>query len=293
MYKINSLLIIYFVMPFIQTMGQKVNSESIIGEWCKGSTNNQYCYIFYPNRDYKEFFESIDLFNSWGKVKYEVKLRNDTTWLVTTYKKANVNGRWIKNFTDRRVIWLNGDFISIALYKKGAGINNHIDEYSVLVRKTEYPQKIEFSGPRITYIIPEGYNGSVWIAFNQTKGIPPTYDSLGNPILKIPSNGLLETTLHEDVFATANGYYNIVEESKTGKGLKKFKSFDKVDNIDSTCCNPDSYYAFMGGFNQITRESINLSVFNKSINGNVMTIFIGKYNWFKQNWLHPWDSKRE
>ncbi|MHC1702982.1 MAG: hypothetical protein AB9846_03640 [Tenuifilaceae bacterium] len=234
------------------------------------------------------------IYLSWGKAHYEVVVKNDTTWLITTYKRAYVNMHWVRNFKLRRIIWLNGDYITRALYKKGPGINNHIDEYSILVKKTDNPKKVELNWPRISYIFPDGFKGAAWIAFNQPDGIPPAYDSLGNPILKIPANGLLQTTLHEDIFATANEYYKIMEESSKGKGYKRYQSYDKFASIDSTCCNPDSLIAFMCGFNQKPRNDINENIFHKPIYGNVMTIYIGKYKWFEKNWwLHPWDSKME
>lgn len=274
----------------IQTItGQVLTSKSLVGEWYQLNSSKAY-HIFYGNGAYKDVFDGIELWEGWGKIRYEVYVENDTTWLNTIFKKVRVNGKIEKNVKWRRVFWLNGDYITWANYKGLPGIKNHIDEYAILVRTKDNPIKTEIKRPKINYVFPEGFKGAAWIAFNQPNGVPPTYDSLENPILKIPLNGLLLTTLHEDVFATANEHYTIWEESNNGKTKKRYKSYDKFARIDSTCCTPDQYYAFMGGFNQTSREDINENIFKKSIQGNVMSIYIGKYKWFEKNFLHPWDS---
>lgn len=284
--------LILFAIPVSSVNGQNIRAEDIVGEWHHADYDNGFHFFFFLNSRYKESLNSIDFSKAFGKVKYKIISEMDTSWLILRYKKMHVNGSWVKNFVDRKVIWLNGDYLTVALYKKGLGINNHIDEYSVLVRKKENPKKAEYTGKRINYVIPEGFTGSVWIAFNQPKGSPPEYDSIGNPILIIPSSGLLETTLPEDVFATANRYYNIWGKVNSEKEAKVFKSFDKFDRIDTTTIKPDELYAFVGGFNQTSRSEIN-EIFQKPISGNVLTIFIGKMKWFVQYRLHPWDSKRE
>jgi hypothetical protein len=224
-------------------------------------------------------------------VKYKIEMLNDTLHLKIIYKGLNINGKVKRKSIDRRVIWLNGDYLTWANFKDGSGINNHIDEYAVLVKDVPNPIKEKIKRPLINYVFPADFKGEAWIAFNQPNGIKPTYDSIGNPILKIPQSGILSTTLHEDVFATANGHFKIWKAEPNGGKNKLIKSFDKFERIDSTCCLPDSLYAFMGGFNQTSRDDINENIFKEKISGNVMSIYIGKYKWFVKNWTHPWDSK--
>lgn len=271
---------------------QEAINEKVIGNWIQLNTRATH-FIFSKNGDFKFLYGETDIYGALKSVKYKIEMLSDTLHLNIIYKGRNINGKVKRKFIERRVIWLNGDYLTWANYKDLPGITNHIDEYAVLVKDVPTPAKESIKRPLINYLFPKGFKGGAWIAFNQPNGDKPTYDSLGNPILRIPQNGILLTTLHEDVFATANGHYKIWEESQNGSKNRLFKSFEKFEKIDSSCCVPDSLYAFMGGFNQTSRDDINENIFKKPISGNVMSIYIGKYKWFEKNWLHPWDSKME
>ncbi|MFO8021030.1 MAG: hypothetical protein R6U65_01085, partial [Perlabentimonas sp.] len=187
----------------------------------------------------------------------------------------------------KSAIQINGDYVVSVSYKElGKKYKNHVDEYSVKVRDTLYPSREKSIGTKITYIIPNNYKGAVWIAFNQPTGISPQYDSLGNPILTIPKEGLLRTTLHEDVFATANKYYSILKTEKDSSYTEYF-TFDKFEYIDFNKYKLKDTLALMCGFNQDARNSINKR-FGQKIKGNVMTIYIGTFEEVEKDNRFPW-----
>jgi hypothetical protein len=192
-----------------------------------------------------------------------------------------------RNHTKKHAINLRGDYITSLSYKCGKGINNHIDEYCIFVKDVPNPNIPEYSGTRITYVFPKNFVGAAWIAFNQPNGISPEYDSDGNPIIRIPENGILQTTLHEDAFATANGYYSIVKDY--GGKLSSLKSFDKFDRFDSTCYHAQDTIAIVYGFNQTSREDFNENIFHKEISGNILSIYVGNLSWDeeREEWAHP------
>lgn len=265
---------------------KRISYPEYYGTWRSNSK-----IVLQPNGVYELFFrDSLQVFKD-SNSTYKILQRNDTIWLYVTWRKLpQFDGSKIKH-TAKYALMIKGDYLTKLSYKELPGITNHIDEYGVWVKEIPNPRNVEYSGKKIIYVFPSDFAGAAWIAFNQKDGIPPEYDSIGNPILKIPENGILQTSLHEDAFATANRYYSIVKDA--GNELVPYKSFDKFDKIDSTCCESESLYAFMQGFNQTSREDINENIFYKSILGNVMTIYIGKYRWFEKNFLHPWDSEMD
>ncbi|BDX39704.1 hypothetical protein CYCD_30590 [Tenuifilaceae bacterium CYCD] len=139
----------------------------------------------------------------------------------------------------------------------------------------------------LSYIIPSGFEGTIWIAFNQPNGINPVLDSLGNAIIEIPNNGLLQTTMKENALATANKNYRILERLEKNI-FKEYKTFDKFDKYDSTYFGLEDTIAIMCGFNQTPREDIN-RIFGKKVEGNVMTIYIGKYPEERKQG-YPWSN---
>jgi len=235
------------------------------------------------------FSSPIDLISK-SKVKHRFKYLNDTLWHYATYKK--VPTYTLGKIVDKKIklkyaIQINGDFIASISYKKlGLKNDNHVDEYGVMVRDTLNPSREKSIGTKITYIIPRNYYGAIWIAFNQPTGESPQYDSIGNPVLIIPENGMLKTKLHEDVFATANKHYVILKKNND-PSYSKFISYDKFEHFDYNKYNEKDTLAIMCGYNQDAREDINKR-FSQSIEGNVMTIFIGIVNDVEKGNLFPW-----
>ncbi|MHC1702983.1 MAG: hypothetical protein AB9846_03645 [Tenuifilaceae bacterium] len=249
---------------------------------------------FSKDGTFKEYYNDSELISKYNsrnrKNTYTIKNIKDTFWLNLTYKNIMLNGKLRKKYIEHRAIHIDGDCITMISFKEGEHRNNHVDEYSNWFRNGTSTLRKK-SSSHIKYILPKGFKGAAWIAFNQQDGISPAFDSIGNVILSIPENGLLLTTLHEDVFATANKNYSILQV-ESGQNKNIYQAFEKIEKIDSTCCKTDEYIAIMSGFNQDGRKAIN-KLFGKQIKGNVMTIFIGKYKWYDEFRLHPWDSKME
>ncbi len=265
---------------------KKVTYPEYYGTW-KNSTKM----VLHPNGIYKWYIrDSVDVFKD-SPSKFTITEREDTIWLIVKHKNLPMlqsNGEVRKrNHTKKHAINLRGDYITILSYKCGKGINNHIDEYCIFVKDVPNPNIPEYSGTRITYVFPKNFVGAAWIAFNQPNGISPEYDSDGNPIIRIPENGILQTTLHEDAFATANGYYSIVKDY--GGKLSSLKSFDKFDRFDSTCYHAQDTIAIVYGFNQTYREDFNENIFHKEISGNILSIYVGNLSWDeeREEWAHP------
>jgi len=270
---------------------KKVTYPEYFGTWKRVDTPSSKK-VLCEDGKYKALFYDTLEFSPESNAKYELNYKEDTVWMTTVYHNISNGFEVVRKFHSKEVLFLNGDFITNITYKAIRGpLKNHIDEYGVWVRDVANPKKLDYSGKRITYVFPKNFKGAAWIAFNQPNGVAPEFDSQGNPILRIPENGILETKLHEDAFATANGHYSIVKDD--GEKFIPFKTFDKFDRFDSTCCERDEYYAFMQGFNQKSRDDINENIFRKSITGNVLAIYIGKYQWFEKNELHPWDSEMD
>ncbi len=280
-------LTVFQIFIFYKGICQKITPKDLVGEWSIHSFQSSTRFIFNDNNKYSEFYDSLKI-NYGGRIRYDIHVRNDSTFLFLTFTKSNVNGKWKRNHIRKYLILLNEDFLTQISYKSGTGISQQIDEYRILKRKTDTPKRAPENFKPIKYVFPENFKGSAWIAFNQPNGVKPTYDSLGVPILKIPENGLLLTSLHEDAYATANGVYSIVKESRIDSGFANIKSFDKFSEVDSTCCGNKELIAIMCGFNQAAREYINNNIFKNEITGNVMTIYICTFSEFEENRIFPW-----
>lgn len=282
--------LLYFIFLFSSC---SINMHSrLLGTWeFAHSTKSKH--VFLDKRKYLFMIrDTIIMFNE-SSSKYKIKEKNDTLWLNIYYKNLPVytqKGLNLQKHKQRFAIEINGDYLTTLSYKSSKGpLKNHIDEYSICIRQTETPKRVfDLKKPKITYIFPKGFKGAAWIAFNQVDGEPPSFDVNGNTLLYIPENGLLQTTLKEDAFATADRHYKIAEIDENEEGFNPYKTFDKFDRIDSTCCRTNEYIAIMSGFNQEGRGVINEKIFGKPINGNVMTIFIGTYEEISHNQFSPW-----
>lgn len=296
MQTIRKLILLIFLLAITQFLKcQQKTCTIILGNW-EQINGSLFKRCFSSNGTFKEYIggaESISKYNKYNKSnRYKVIVKSDTVWLYLTYSNLMTNQKVRKKTTKHYALKVEDNYLTMISYKEAKGKYDHVDEYSTWKREGVIPSYKTENRTHIKFIFPEAFKGAAWIAFNQPNGVPPIYDSLGNAILKIPENGLLLTSLHEDVFATANKNYEILEEHNQNRILGTYRTFDKFDKFDSTCCKLNEFIAVMCGFNQEGREDID-KFFGKSINKNVMTIYIGKYNWFEQNWLHPWDSKME
>lgn len=284
-------LISILLIILINGCQKRVSYPEYYGTWRSVDTPSSKK-VFLSNGDYKCFTYGTNENFKECRPTYQFYTENDTTWLKVVWRDMPMlqpgGVKKVRKHIDVNAIKLDGDYFTNITYKARRGsLKNHIDEYGVWVRDIPNPKNIEYTGKKIIYVFPTDFKGAAWIAFNQKDGIPPEFDNQGNPLLRIPENGILQTTLPEDAFATANRYYSIVK--KDGNELIPYKSFDKFDKIDSTFVKSAEDVAIMHGFNQRSREVINDRVFKKEITGNIMSIYIGKLSWDEEHeeWTHP------
>jgi hypothetical protein len=292
---LNRIACIFFIPLFLLInicSCVKIPSQSkLIGTWSL-KENPSSKYVFNENGSFKFLLlDSVEFFHK-NSSRYRLVNISDTLWVYTKAKAFYYGEKGLKSYRSKMALQLNGDFLTKITYKGARGIENHIDEYGIWVKHVPYPVKVDYKGSKIIYIIPEGFKGEVWIAFNQEDGVLPIYDSLGNPMLMIPECGILQTTIREDAFATANKHYTIISTNQKDQ-LSPLETFDKFDrNVsydDSTCCETNKTYAFMEGFNQTSREDINENIFGKPISGNVMNFYIGTHS----GWANKEDNMIE
>lgn len=285
---IKVFLLLALIFIGVEGFGQPFGRNLVVGEW-KTMHLDYYIIDFCNDGVFKEYLygkEIISAANTSHKSnRYKLCTKSDTLWLYLTYRNVIYNFEFKRRNARRRAIQVFPNQITYFIFKDAAGIESHVDEYAVLFRKgTE--RVITKTGLHITYIVPQNYKGVVWVAFNQPDGVKPEYDSTGGAVLRIPENGMLSTSLHEDVFATAQKNYSVAYEAG-GKNYINYKTFDKSEPFDSTCCGTDERIALVGGFNQEGREDIE-KFFGKKLSGNVFSFFIGTYARVDKNRMFPW-----
>lgn len=254
---------------------KRMNLNKIYGAWLL-ETDYKSKYIFKKDGVVDIKFMDSSIFEIYGTPRYRFYSKDDTLWLDFKYKYPQIDGK-IVSHRDKEAIQINGDYLTKVNYKKGAGINNHIDEYSIWIKDIPNPKRIVDSKKTMTFVIPTNFYGNLWIAFNQPSGEIVEYDSIGRAILRIPESGKLLTQLPENAFAVANKCYNITCPDSLSMNYNQIPFIDNKDMIDSTFINNHEKYAIVYGFNQYPRERIN-QIFGKSITGNVLKIYIGSKN---------------
>jgi len=280
-----------FVSFYLDLSGQGRAYNMIEGEWINSYTD-VITTSFNKKGIFKQFNNGKELVSAANKKKkenyYRLSFKNDTLWLYLTYSNVIVNFSFERRYTEKWAIQLSPNQITYFSYKGGKGIENHVDEYQILLRRGS-ESVINKTGQHITYIVPKNYIGIVWVAFNQADGVKPEYDSTGSAVLRIPESGILSTSLHEDVFATAQKNYKIVYEFENEYYIN-YKTFDKSERFDSTCCRVNERIALVGGFNQEGRGELE-KYFGKKLYGNVFSFFIGTYARIDKNRNFPWTVK--
>lgn len=252
-----------FFVNYVQSQdieGDKLTLNNlIIGKWCYPDSSQNYIQ-YYPNGVVKRFIGNEQ--SSQGY--YHLEQQSDTI-----FDQNSLNEK-------RRPIRIRGDYMESFGFKMGKGIQNHIDEYSLLVRETEgrAPLYLDSEMPITKYILPKGFRGLVVIAYNQTQGIEPEYDLEGNRIIRIPLSGLLETKFPEDAFGTAGRRYRVYMEDSLAQNLIELPVADKFDFKKRSSFFEEKTVVIMLGFNQNARADVNM-VFKKNIEGNVMMFFVG------------------
>lgn len=258
--------ILFFLVNFLNIIqaqdnenGRGLGNGIIIGKWCYSDSSQNYIQ-YLPSGVVKYYIGNEQRSESY----YRLVQKSDTVYV---HNSLNVIGRPVR---------ISGDYMESFGFKIGKGVETHIDEYILLVKETGRGDPLRFdSGIPITkYILPNGFRGQVVIAYNQSQGVEPEYDLDGNRIVRIPSNGLLETQFREDAFGTAGRRYRVYIEDSLAQNLLELPVADKYDGKRRASFGALKTVVIMQGFNQATREDVN-KAFHKSILGNTMMFFVG------------------
>ena len=288
-------VIILFIFLFSACqMDQEPDLQSqLIGKW-EDVFEDSHRIEFAPNGDftrYREgqtldistttFFEENDngelLEVNYGQLKYHIHaIQADSIYYSLIGSENN------KIYSTGIFLLRQNELLEIT-YKTLHGIRDHIDEISVYkkVSTTLAP-----STPEIVekIILPEGFIGNIYIAYNQVDGEAISLDSLGNPVLLIPENGRLKTQLSEDPFRLAKQQYEFYERDSITHELSRITVFQHGDlraiqrKINTGKENVHLYYdledtaLFVYGFNQVGREYLEQDVFQQRLDGNVLSL---------------------
>ena len=252
----------FFLVLAIQLIFScKTNLEKeIIGNWeCVSNSHNQ-TYEFKTDHTYVFRLNEFVTLNG----KYKIIPEMDSLILYNEDNKLLVD--FIYKIMDNKLLLIN--------YKK----HHHIDEVSLLKRgkdSSSINKGINDSG-LTTLLFPKDFRGYVYICYNQELGEEKEFMENGNPILQIPSNGLLKTKLQEDPINFILGKFIFIEtnSNRINKKTPFFFFTEYIGSLDKLLgkgFNMDSVYVCIYGYNQTSREEVN-KVFQEPIDGNVLML---------------------
>ncbi len=208
-----------------------------------------------------------------GPLTYEVfSEQNDTMAIIRMEGLAEPFARYRLKKRGKQLILIS--------MKEGEAWKDHIDEVLVFLpaelESTKgldaYPGKM----PRQQFLLPEGFTGSIYIAYGQEFGEKAEFDAQGRPLFNIPAGGMLETQVPDDPVAFALGAMQFYYTSAKGAGQRTIplvptdviRPVGEAPAAGSGQYHPDSVYVWAMGYNQLGRNSIN-RLFGKAVEGNV------------------------
>ncbi len=246
-----------------------------------------------PDRSYEYLPDSVVIFRVERVNKREERYLKywttevlDTIYLTLKYEYGHI---------ERYAMRISGDYKVDFSFKSGEGINNHVDEYFLMVRDSvEHPRLFDDGLPITKFVLPQGFKGHVAIAFNQPDGVVPTYDTKGNCIVSIPTSGVLKTQLKEDVFSLAGRRFGIMICDSITKQSVELPSLHRFEFFYGQNL-PQGLSVIVEGFNQLQREDLN-RLFKQQLNGNVLMFYVvddvtAEYENAKSgktNFMAPW-----
>lgn len=244
--------------------------EQIIGKWI-GVRDKGYAIEFLKNGE-------VNIYNS--EVKFNVG--EDNQYIYNFIQKEDslfliIKGERTEVVLLKGLVHLEENFLLLTTYKSAFGIKNHFGEMLTCVREGHSLKK-DTEVTRTKFFIPQGFIGTIYVAYNQVGGVAQKYDDDGNRLIEIPASGLVETVFMEDpLFIAKNSidFFYERNELENYKGLnligynelKKFFEENWINNLDSIY-RPDAVVVVAAGYNQAGRDHIN-GLFSKKIQGNV------------------------
>ena len=236
-------------------------NPQIIGRWVNFNTPTDF--LQFDSSGYYNMYNSLSGFilkkNSY---RYSLEIKNDST--------INLE---IENLF-KAIIYKKQDYFILYNYKEGIEIKNHIDEVGLFYREGVSKESLDFSTEPKTFItIPDGFLGTIFIAFNQANGKPFATDENNNTYIVVEKSGFLETQLIENPLKFAKKNELIKYENSSNSIPLISKGFSRTSSFlfpQTTIC------ALAEGFNQQSREKLN-SIIGKKIKGNVETYVVDTY----------------
>ncbi len=255
-------------------------------EFLPDSTYNQYYFGELAKAVLNFQVEDIDTLTPWkhGEMGYYLSFEEDSL-VIHYFPVRNI----IKEEKKSYILLLNKDEKVSLTFKKGKGIDDHIDEVSYSRRFTEEQHPVHSNFPEeevnSKFIVPEGFTGYVVVVYNPDMQQAMQSGEMGKRIFEIPNDGLLETDFTADpvTFATQKYgfYYRKYNENELVRLPLINRSINSPIMIQTTFIqeylkqfNPNSMVVIPFGYNQIARNLLNKK-FNKNIIGNAEIYYVG------------------
>jgi hypothetical protein len=216
--------------------------------------------------------------------KYSCYSSNDTV-LIKTVEDIPIRIKMLR---------IDDEHFALALFKSLKGTEDHVahaflvenyfDEKIGRDSRIKLERSHENTIKHDTYILPDGFTGVLAIAYNQSDGILPTYDSFGNKTFSLVNNTdfLVKIQSDLDIIGYATNkigfFYSYSEDSAIA--LRSYQIFDKVPQEQHFKDN----HVFLVGFNRIGRTSIN-RIINDNIEGNILFLKVSKDFAYSENAL--------
>lgn len=245
------------------------SNSNLVFEFTEDGYFNQYIsgekVIFSSFEKVNRKYEEVD----YGKMLYKIDQQGDSLMV-------NLFGENNNKFYDKYLCFVDGDHLTLANYKQGEGIDNHLQMVNSFFRQGT-KKRTKGAYKSLSLVLPTGFNkNEILIAFGQKNGSHPIVDSDGNITLNIPQSGLLKTTFVEDLRIISKGRVRIFRKNTNEVDEIHVFQFDELALLNSDYIqgryDPKLIVGFVERFNP-SRDLLN-KLFDENILGNVQTFSI-------------------
>ncbi len=209
--------------------------------------------------------------------KYILLQNNDVALINAHFKiEPSKDEIWIKIIdqfdTIKCLYYILEDKLVQINFKKGIGIDNHIDEIGVFLKKQN--QKFEStqlcqSCKTANYLLPSDFRGSIFISFNPSSSHKLNLDSI--LVQRISKNGILESDYNINISRFIDRKFKFFQEDLNSEKkieLEVIDIFKRFTEEELNKIDPNKVFILPIGYNQGNRDELN-SIFGKNIVGNI------------------------
>jgi len=293
--KIIKITIIILIININLSFGQQESidlQKDIIGKWFSIIGNDTVLYIdFHPNGSFLKKNTSIPFelndgyfsayYNKWIYNEiYKIETDNNQTFL-NIY--SNENDLLEKNI----LYYYKNIFIKVSTKWWIEDVCLQIDEITLMKRVncTNNDKDSILNSNYDIYLIPQNYNGRIYIIYDQINGKEEEYTKSGERIYRIPETGVLFTkfNINPIKLALKKQKFYYVNNNNIKKEIGFLSYIDNSDTsfLQNSSIPKDSIIAISRGFNQKDRPSLN-KILNYNISGNVEFIDILTFDEIKR-----------